>query len=228
MTSIVFVIYDKSVLIATGAKWLLDDKQGGEALKIAEDQRSYKSTKEEALAEIQQKLPPNCLIRLPLDKKVDSKGAQYYTTRFVDKSKPNPPGFIKGEIKPAKGGTPKETPKAAAAREFEEETFTKIDQGRFLEVSLGSGVFKLVLTDKNEADTILANWRKNFNAGLGELVNLEWVSVADIKANKVNLNDASKGAMVYFNRMRFGGRRKQTLRSRRMLKKPKTLKKRIR
>jgi hypothetical protein len=224
MTSIVFVIYDKSVLIATGAKWLLDDKQGGEALKIAEDQRSYKSTKEEALAEIQQKLPPNCLIRLPLDKKVDSKGAQYYTTRFVDKSKPNPPGFIKGQINSSKG----ETPKAAAAREFEEETFTKIDQSRFLEVSLGSGVFKLVLTNKSEADAILPNWQKNLNAGLGELVNLEWVPVADIKANKIDLNDDSKGVMVYFNRMRFGGRRKQTLRSRRMLKKPKTLKKRIR
>jgi hypothetical protein len=216
MPVIVFAIHGKNILIGRGGKWHADGKSDAEKDRIANLQRSKLDTLAAAVAELLGKRPKDTLVRQPL------KREEYYTTRFIDLNDPNPPGFIKGTHPDTEH--PGEKPKAAAAREFEEETFTKFDVGRFTEVSLGTKIYKIVLKDA-EAAEVMKNWTAGKASGMGELVELDWVPIADILSGKLTLNSESDAAIDRLRRLKLGGRRK-TLR--RMLKKPKTLKKRIR
>jgi hypothetical protein len=216
MPVIVFAIHGKNILIGRGGKWHADGKSDAEKERIANLQRSKLDTLAAATAELLGKRPKDTLVRQPIKKK------DYFSTRFIDLDDPHPPGFIKGTYPDTEH--PDEKPKAAAAREFEEETFTKFDTGRFTEVSLGTKVYKIVLKDA-EATEVLKNWKDGKAAGMGELVDLKWVPIADILAEKLDLNPESTEVIERLQRLKLGGRRK-TLR--RMFQKPKTLKKRIR
>jgi hypothetical protein len=187
MPVIVLALHDKNVLIATGGKWYMDGKSDTDAEIIAESQRSRTTTNAaDATREIQSAMPPNTLMK-PVVKK-----PAYFTTKFVDKSRPNPPGFIKGTF-PDKDFK-NEKPKEAAAREFGEETFTKLPVGRFTEVSLGTKIYKVTLTDA-EAKDVISNWSAKYKANIGELLDLKWVSIETAKT--MSLNPESSTAVKY-------------------------------
>lgn len=132
----------------------------------------------------------------------------YFSTKFLLTSNPNPPGFLKGDIESG------ETAKDAISREVEEETFTKLPATRFVEVQ--PNLFRVDLSD-TEAKDILRNWDIHRKNGIGELVTLEWVPIADVY--KMDLNRDSAFALQYLPKS--GGRR---TRRRRGHKKPKTTK----
>jgi hypothetical protein len=201
MPVIVLALHKTNVLIATGGRWLRDGKSSAEQAKIAEDQRSTKGTAEEATKDILTRLPANCLMK-PVVKRDG-----HYTTRFITKASPHPPGFIKGTYPDP--DHPKEGAKAAADREFQEETFTVIDGRRLTEVSINSQIYKLVLTD-DEADKVIKNWKAQYDNGIGELVDLKWVPIADVLANHEKdaetYNPESRKAIPYLKRYKGGVR----------------------
>ena len=215
MSAIVFAVDNtgKKVLIAQGGKWYMD-RPGS---NVAAAQRSYKGTYAEALDDILTRTPADALVRLPLDQKSDAAGKKYFTTKFIDKVNRNPPGFVKGGIERGEAAA------AAAAREFREETFTDIPEGRFNQVGTvgGNTVFRVDL-DAAESAQVIANWKQNYDAQRGELVDLQWVPRGNLGA----LNPESAAAAPLLAGLP-GGKRRKTRRSR-MLKNPKTLKKRIR
>ena len=201
-SAIVIVLHGKKVLLGQGGTWRVDRDPS-----VAELQRSTASTPEAATVEILAKLPKGVIM-----KPVIWKGS-YFTTKFIETTDPNPPGFIKGGIEASDA-----SPRTAAAREFEEETFTKIPASRFVE--LAPHVFKLEVDD-TEAKEIIENWRRSFKAGIGELVTLKWMAVSTVHRSADILNKESQAALKHLPTS--GGRRTR----RRMLQKPKTLKKRI-
>lgn len=198
--AIALVVHKDKVLLGSGGKWLIDSVPQDQKADMANKQRSTAPTATAATAEILSNLPPGTLMK-PVVKK-----GTYFSTKFLSKSNPNPPGFLKGEMEAG------ETAKDAIVREFEEETFTKLPPSRFTEVA--PNVFKVVVTDA-EAAQILSNWKAQFDLGIGELVSLQWVPIKDL-SNQV-LNRESQASVRYL-----GGRRTR----RRSHKKPKTLKKR--
>ena len=206
-TVIVFAMNQNRVLIGAAGKWLMDDKPSAEKQAIARAQRTTSDDPYYAFADLFATRPANTLMS-KITKKED-----YFTTRFVDTTRPNPPGFIKGGIESG------ETPQQTAAREFEEETFTKFPVERFVEVA--PNVYKIDITNE-EAEPIVPKWQTNFKNGFGELLKLNWMSVSNVHRSKDMLNSESQTALQYLPRS--GGRRTR----RRMLHKPKTLKKRIR
>ena len=185
----------------------MDGKSQAEKEAIAKAQRTTSDEPYYAFADLFATRPENTL----MDKIVQKQG--YYTTRFIDKTRSIPPGFIKGGMEGS------ESPQQAAAREFEEETFTKLPVDRFVEIA--PNVYKVDVTDE-EADAILRKWKKSFMNGFGELVDLKWMNVSNVHRSKDILNTESQAALQYLPKS--GGRRTR----RRMLKKPQTLKKRIR
>jgi len=199
MPVIVLALHDKKVLIATGAGWLMNGKSHAEQGRIAEAQRSEAGTESAAEKDIRTRLPKNCMMRPLVWKEKEG----YYTTKFVNKSDPNPPGFIKGTF-PDKE-FPKEGPKEAAAREFEEETFTKIPVGRFSEVSLQTQVYKVILTD-GEAHSVIANWKRHYDKDIGELIDLKWVPIADVLANRDDYNSQSQHVFHRLEKYKGGNR----------------------
>jgi len=203
--AIALVVHKDKVLLGEGGKWLMDFTPKSKRDELAEKQRSTAKTTTEAMVEILSRLPAGSIM-----KPVVNKGA-YYSTKFVRKADPNPPGFLKGDIEAG------ESAKDAIVREVEEETFTKLPASRFTEVH--THIFKIELTD-TEAKDIVANWKRQFDAGIGELVSLHWAEIKNIP--RYHLNKESQSAVQYLPKS--GGRRTR----RRMFQKPKTLKKRIR
>lgn len=203
--SIALVLHKDKVLLGEGGKWLADSTPKGDKAALAKKQQSTAKTATEATTEILSRLPAGTIM-----KPVVNKGT-YFSTRFIRKADPNPPGFLKGDIETG------ESAKDAIVREIEEETFTKLPASRFTEVH--TGIFKIELTDA-EAKDIVSNWKRQFDAGIGELVSLQWVDIKDIP--RYHLNKESQSAVQHLPKS--GGRRTR----RRMLQKPKTLKKRIR
>jgi hypothetical protein len=208
MPVIVFAIHDKKILVATGGSWYADGKTDTEKEAIAKAQRSSAATAVVATAEILTRLPKDTQMK-PVEQRTPKGKPAYFTTRFVNKSDPHPPGFIKGTF-PDKEHHPNEKPKEAAVREFEEETFTRIPIGRFTEVSLGTGVYKVILTDA-EARDVITNWKTNHAANIGELVDLKWMLIAtllaDVASGKLKLNSESNAAVRYLEKLKLGGLR---------------------
>lgn len=185
MPVIAIAVHKDNVLLATGGKWYIDGKSKPLQARIAKEQRSTKPTEEEAADEIRARLPKGVHMK-PLVKKTD-----YFTTKFVKLSDPNPPGFIKGTY-PERDG---ESPEAAIVREFEEETFTKIDKDKFHKVA--HHVYKVQLTD-DEAKAAIDNWKEKFTKEkTGELVNLEWVPIASVLGGTPKLNEESQAVVEH-------------------------------
>jgi hypothetical protein len=197
MPVIVLALHEGKVLIATGAGWHMDGKSDAQKKKIAEDQRSTADSATAATKDIKTRLPKDCIMK-PVVKKDD-----YYTTKFIDTKSPHPPGFIKGTFPDS--DHPKEKAKAAAAREFTEETFTDLKVDRLSEVSLGTQIYKVVLTDE-EARAVIANWKRHFSDDIGELINLKWVPIADVLEHPDDYNIQSREAFRYLKKYK-GGRR---------------------
>jgi hypothetical protein len=174
---------------------------------LAQAQQSRAATATEATIEILGRLPSGAIMK-PV---VQRNG--YFTGKFIRIKDPLPPGFIKGDIEGS------ETAKEAAAREFEEETFTKFPASRFVDVH--DNIFKVKVTDQ-EAKDIVHNWKLQRKNGIGELVDLKWMALSNVHRSKDMLNKESQAALEHLPTS--GGRRTR----RRMLQKPKTLKKRIR
>jgi hypothetical protein len=140
-----------------------------------------------------------------------------YTTRFLYSA--NPPGFIKGTFPdPAYPG---ETPQQAGAREFFEETGTRIDIVRFEQIQ--PTIFMLRMSSK-EAEQIIPTWRA---LPVGELTELRWEPILEIIKDTNSLNSESRLAARFLPPV---GGRKKTIR-RKKLKQPKkkgTLKRGVR
>jgi hypothetical protein len=185
----------------------MDVTPESERAALRDAQRSYKSTATEAMVEIHGRLPAGAMMK-PV---VQNNG--YFTGKFLRIADPHPPGFIKGDVEGS------ESAQVAAAREFEEETFTKLPADRFVPVH--GNIFKLEVTDR-EAKDILGNWKTQRKNGIGELVELKWMALSNVHRSKDMLNPESQAALDHLPTS--GGRRTR----RRMLKKPKTLKVRIR
>ena len=187
MPVIAIVVHKDNVLLATGGKWLIDGKSKPIQERIRKEQRSTKPTETEAADEIRARLP-NGVHMKPLVKK-----PTYFTTKFIKLSDPNTPGFIKGTFPDP--DHEHETPKAAIVREVEEETFTKLDEGKFQEVA--SHVFKVELTDA-ESKEVIRNWKDKFTREkTGELVNVEWVPIVSVLGGTRKLNAESQAAVKY-------------------------------
>lgn len=205
----VFVMNKNRALVVASGKWLIDTKSPEEKEAVAKSQRTTSDDPYYAFADLFATKPEGTLMP-----KVTQKEG-YFTTRFISTLHPNPPGFIKGDIEAG------ESPLQSAVREFKEETFTELPTSRFVEVSPNTNVYRVDLTDE-EAEGVYRTWETHFNHGLGELVSLTWTPVADVHRAKISLNPDSQSVLRYLPTS--GGRRTR----RRMLKKPKSLKKRIR
>lgn len=187
MPVIAIVVNKDNVLLATGGKWLIDGKSKPIQARIAKEQQSTKPTEKEAADEIRARLPSGVHMK-PLVKKEG-----YFTTKFIKLTDPNTPGFIKGTFPDR--AYQHELPKAAIVREFEEETFTKIDESKFHKVA--NHVFKVDLTDA-QAREVIHNWKEKFTKEkTGELVNLEWVPIASVLAGTRRLNEESQAVVEY-------------------------------
>lgn len=114
-----------------------------------------------------------------------------FTTRFLYPM--NPAGFIKGTYPDLV--FPGETPKQAAAREFFEETGTRIDLGRFQNTP-DPNVFILNISPA-EKQSILNTWGQ---LRTGELYQLYWVPIAEVCATPMHLNQQCQYAVQYLPR----------------------------
>ena len=193
MPVIAIAVHKDNVLLATGGKWLIDGKSKPIQARIAKEQQSTKTTEKEAADEIRKRLPKGVHMK-PLVKKLDKDTNQpYFTTKFIKLDDPNTPGFIKGTF-PDKNYK-NELPEAAIAREFEEETFTKLDESKFHQVA--PHVFKVELTDA-ESKEVIRNWKAKFtHEKTGELVNLEWVPITSILSGTPTLNEESQAVLKH-------------------------------
>ena len=178
-----FIRHEKKVLLGAGAQWVRDFTPKDELDELAESQRSYENTKDDAEKDILGRLPADAIMK-PLEKK-----AKYYTTKFISTKKEHrfPIGFIKGDKE-----TKDPSGEAAIAREVEEETFTHFPPSRFKEVH--PNVYVLDVDDA-EAQSIYTNWHSHYLRKIGELVKLKWVEISKVDEKQLNLE--SKKVLKY-------------------------------
>lgn len=213
MPVIVLARNGDSVLLTRSGKWYIDTKvTDEEKAAVASMQRTTANDYENALADLVATCPEGVQVTDVVKK------PSYYTSRFVSQDVEHPWGFVKGTWPDPKHRG--ESALAAAVREFEEETGVNFSADRFK--PLASNVFRLDLTDK-EAKQVYDSAIKMMDEKVGELTSIAWVPVQDVRP--VCLNRESKPALPHLGRSRTRRRRRTR---RRVLKNPKTLKKRVR
>jgi hypothetical protein len=183
MSVLVLALNRGKVLLGTGGKWYREGKSQAEQATIAAMQRTSATDPDTAVTDLIATAPPGVRIG-PVVKKNG-----YYSTRFIDPSKRgNPWGFIKGTFPDT--NYPGETAEAAARREFEEETSTPLTEPL---TEVAPTIFRVTVDDA-KADAILRTWRTKSREGYGELVNLEWVPIQDVRKD---LNPESMAALAF-------------------------------
>jgi 8-oxo-dGTP pyrophosphatase MutT (NUDIX family) len=187
MPVIVLATSGRDVLISQSGKWLTDVKKDPKIFqlqKIPGTATGLAAAKQEAL------------------RRADSIGSDIKYTPLVWKTNPdrwstrfltpmNPPGFIKGTFPDSdfKG----ETEAAAAVREFKEET--GYDIRRFpLQPTTASGVFTVEIPESEKA-AVIASWKAMGREG--EIYELRWEPIVDIRKDVALLNAESKTAVQF-------------------------------
>lgn len=207
MPVIVLATSGRDVLVGQGGIWITDllKSRPQERERAFERQkiRGFPNTpegKSQAIAEASRRAKEFGANTKFTEPKWKDDGDPRYSTRFLSSDQINPPGFIKGTF-PDKE-FPGETPEAAARREFKEETGHSVDA--LTEVA--ANTFRLEIPQAQKS-AIIQSWR---NMGqMGELVELRWEPMADIRKDVTKLNPESQKAVPYLPTYYAGTRRRR-------------------
>lgn len=180
---IVLATHGRNVLIAQGGKWLTDeDKSVFDLQRITGVENTpRRRTARQVATERAQQLGENVKFT-PLEWKPSP---DRFSTRFVVPG--NPPGFLKGTYPDPK--YPNESPVEAAIREVKEETGFDITPYKI--VPKTDTIFHVEIPE----EPILQSWRAMGREG--ELVDLRWEPIADIRKDIRLLNPESQAAVRY-------------------------------
>lgn len=186
MPVIVLATSGRDVLIAQGGKWLTDTDKTVYGLQRITDvpntPRRRKAT--EVATERAQQLGEEVKFT-PLEWKT---GPDRFSTRFVGPG--NPPGFLKGTYPDPK--FPNESPVEAAIREVKEET--GFDIRPYTIVPKTDTIFQVEIpADKKQE--IIQSWRAMGRQG--ELIDLRWEPITDIRKDIRLLNIESQAAVQH-------------------------------
>lgn len=199
MPVIVLAISGRDVLIAQSGKWLTD---GRKETKLFQLQKitGFPNTPEGLAAANEEALRRANTVGTDIryTPLVWKTAPDRYSTRFLTPA--NPPGFVKGTFPDA--DFPGETAMAAAVREFEEETGYDIGRS-LLQPTTTAGIFTVNISP-GEKTAILRSW--NAMGRVGELYDLRWEPIADIRKDIGLLNGESQQAVQYLPQR--AGRRK--------------------
>lgn len=194
---IVLATHGRDILIAQGGKWVADeDKSVFELQKITGvPDTPRRRTAREIAAERAKSLGEDVKFT-PLEWKTDP---DRFSTRFVKPG--NPPGFLKGTYPDPK--YPNESPVEAAIREVKEETGFDITPYKI--VPKTETIFQVEIPAEQK-ENVIQSWRAMGREG--ELVDLRWEPIADIRRDIRLLNRESQTALQYLP-LRAGTRRRK-------------------
>ena len=188
MPVIVLAISGRDVLIAQSGKWLTDVKKDPKLFQLQKitgfpnTPAGLAAARAEALRRADSLGPDTKYTPLVWKTNPDR-----YSTRFLTPM--NAPGFVKGTFPDS--DFPGESEIAAAAREFKEETGYAITG---LQPTASPDVFT-VDVPSTEKVAIINSWRAMGREG--ELYDLRWEPIPDIRKDIALLNSESKPAVQY-------------------------------
>lgn len=187
MPVIVLAVNGREVLVAQGGKWLTDTDESIFKLQKLTGFENTPEGKAKATQQAEQsaKQLGEEVKFTPLEWKDDKYGKRY-STRFVGPPG-NPVGFLKGTYPDPK--FPNESPVEAAIREVQEETGFDIRPYRI--VPKTDTIFQVEIPK----DGILQSWRAMGRQG--ELIDLRWEPIADIRKDIRLLNTESQVAVQH-------------------------------
>lgn len=186
MPVIVLAVNGREVLVAQGGKWLTDtDESIFKLQKLTGFENTPEGkTKATQQAEQSAKQLGEEVKFTPLEWKDDKYGKRF-STRFVGPG--NPPGFLKGTYPDPK--FPNESPVEAAIREVQEET--RFDIRPYRVVPKAENVFLVEIPKEG----IIQSWRAMGRQG--ELIDLRWEPISDIRKDIRLLNSESQAAVQH-------------------------------
>lgn len=189
MPVIVLATSGRNVLISIPGKWLADDTPG-----LHEAQRIYLPEARRAAADREatsraRHLGEDVKYTPLVWKPKDSHGDDRFSTRY---SRPGEsPGFVKGTFPDR--AFPGESEADAARREFQEETGTAIDPA-WTWTRVAPNVFRVEVPE-SKTKGILRSWKAMGREG--ELHDLRWEPISDVRKDIRLLNTESRSAVQY-------------------------------